>query len=86
MQFSQVSQVRIPQASGLNSWLKSSGLDTSLGSPTDDLVLCKYHIDDNWYRARVKNVMLDNSSNPPHLKAEVYYIDYGNVDFVPYNM
>ncbi len=53
---------------------------------TDDLVLAKYHFDENWYRAGVANVVIDSTCTPPQLKAEVYYIDYGNADVVPYKM
>lgn len=52
---------------------------------TDELMLAKYNVDENWYRARVLSVAMDTSTTPSQLKAEVYYMDYGNTDTVPFN-
>jgi len=46
-----------------------------------DLVAAVFRFDKKWYRAEVLNVVADNGKEP---QAELYYVDYGDTDFVPY--
>lgn len=43
-----------------------------------DLVAAVFSYDDKWYRAEVLNIMIDQPD-----QAEVYFVDYGDVDRVP---
>ena len=41
-------------------------------------MLCHFEYDNNWYRAEVLNVR----ESPDSVEAEVFYIDYGNIETV----
>ena len=48
-----------------------------------DIVLAKYTLDKQWYRARIKNVILTNDDEDiGAVKVEVVYIDYGNSEVI----
>ena len=48
-----------------------------------DIVLARYTHDKNWYRARIKNVILtDDEEDIGAVKVEVIYIDYGNSEII----
>ena len=54
-----------------------------VGSLTGDIVLAKYTLDKQWYRARIKNVILTNDDEDiGAVKVEVVYIDYGNSEVI----
>ncbi|BGP16324.1 hypothetical protein JCM10213_009173 [Rhodosporidiobolus nylandii] len=44
-----------------------------------DLVSAKFSVDNAWYRAKVRR------SNPAKKEAEIVYVDYGNVETVPFS-
>ena len=46
-------------------------------------MLAKYTLDKQWYRARIKNVILTNDDEDiGAVKVEVVYIDYGNSEVI----
>nr|XP_023023386.1 tudor and KH domain-containing protein homolog [Leptinotarsa decemlineata] len=47
-----------------------------------DLVAASFQYDNKWYRAEVLNVL---DEDPSMKQAELYYVDYGDTDIVPWN-
>eukprot|EP00105_Crassostrea_gigas_P034958 XP_019919106.1 PREDICTED: RING finger protein 17 isoform X8 [Crassostrea gigas] len=65
----------------MNTWAKAAGtMEVPTQVKPGDLVIVKYTCDDDWYRARVKQVI--GKSNVNKMELEVLYIDYGNSEIV----
>lgn len=45
---------------------------------TNDIVSAQFSVDNTWYRGRIRRC------NPARKEAEVYYMDYGNSEIVPF--
>ena len=66
------------------SWHINMSLTLTCVCPSGDLVLARYTLDENWYRGRVLSIVTDDE-NTPSQKAEVFYVDYGNTEMMPFN-